>query len=345
MEQKKRIEYIDLMKGICIILVVLHHGRALDEADVLLHNLVLGRMPLYFFLSGLFFKSYGGFATFATRKFCLLVVPIIVFGPLGGLMTDCIPWTEWSAGKISNPARWAVYWTTYVNVPLWFLRALFIGSLIMYGLHSLSARLRLGVAAAAVLAVGAGMTVYLLSPVIQDTTPVARKIAMRCGIFHACELLPFLFAGYLAGRWGFTRIKPGMKSAATACAVLAVALCLCLVLPTGGSVSWYNIVLNESYAMIIVKSISVTAFVWAVSFLLKKVPYISYLGRYSIVVLVTHYPLLFMLQRVLNVNGATAAAIVLAAMPVIVYACVRWLPWACARKQILEWRDGGIHLA
>lgn len=53
---KKRIDFIDTAKGVCIILVVLgHSGIPIDFVGM---NSM--RMPLYFILSGLFFKDYGG---------------------------------------------------------------------------------------------------------------------------------------------------------------------------------------------------------------------------------------------------------------------------------------------
>lgn len=60
--EKPRIEFIDLAKGICIILVVIFHF------DVDIPLLRPMRMPLYFILSGLFFKDYGGFINFLTKK-------------------------------------------------------------------------------------------------------------------------------------------------------------------------------------------------------------------------------------------------------------------------------------
>ena len=48
-----RIEFIDLAKGICILLVVLLH---FNDRWFNLPNLTALRMPLYFTLSGLFFK-------------------------------------------------------------------------------------------------------------------------------------------------------------------------------------------------------------------------------------------------------------------------------------------------
>ena len=60
----KRIDFVDLTKGICIILVVMAHidgaFAKFDESSMI----SCFRMPLYFFISGIFFKSYEGFAGF-----------------------------------------------------------------------------------------------------------------------------------------------------------------------------------------------------------------------------------------------------------------------------------------
>ena len=56
--QSRRIDFVDLTKGVCIILVVMAHvGGAFEQLDT---NSMLScfRMPLYFFISGVFFKSY-----------------------------------------------------------------------------------------------------------------------------------------------------------------------------------------------------------------------------------------------------------------------------------------------
>ena len=69
MGEKKRIEYIDLMKGICITMVILLHCGFFEGKLALINEyLKIFRMPLYFFLSGLFFKTYGGFSSFTIKK-------------------------------------------------------------------------------------------------------------------------------------------------------------------------------------------------------------------------------------------------------------------------------------
>ncbi len=67
-EINQRIDFVDLVKGICIILVVMSHvGGIFDKIDY--HSMIdCFRLPLYFFISGIFFKSYEGFAGFLKRK-------------------------------------------------------------------------------------------------------------------------------------------------------------------------------------------------------------------------------------------------------------------------------------
>ena len=54
--KKERLHYIDLAKGVCITLVIVGH----TGLSITIPGLDAIRMPLYFILSGLFFKDYGG---------------------------------------------------------------------------------------------------------------------------------------------------------------------------------------------------------------------------------------------------------------------------------------------
>ena len=76
--QSRRIDFVDLTKGVCIILVVIAHvGGAFEQLDT---NSMLScfRMPLYFFISGVFFKSYEGLFGFILRKINKLIIPFLL---------------------------------------------------------------------------------------------------------------------------------------------------------------------------------------------------------------------------------------------------------------------------
>ena len=84
---KERIGYIDLAKGICILLVVLDHVA--NEGYFWSGNYPLNevfdqmRMPLYFILSGLFFKDYpvafGSFSYVRRTKFLSLIFSLFCY--------------------------------------------------------------------------------------------------------------------------------------------------------------------------------------------------------------------------------------------------------------------------
>ena len=78
---KPRYAFVDLAKGICIMLVVWHHVVSTWglETYPLKEAVSSFRMPLYFFLSGLFFKEYAGFFDFCKRKINKLLIPFAFF--------------------------------------------------------------------------------------------------------------------------------------------------------------------------------------------------------------------------------------------------------------------------
>ena len=132
MEQQadRRIGFIDLTKGLCIMLVVMMHvGGAFDglAAGPVLSSFT---MPLYFFVSGLFFKSYEGFGGFLARKVDKLLVPFLIFY-LGSFLlmygiSKAVP------GTFRLPVRWSELLLVFrghelirFNPPIWFLVALF----------------------------------------------------------------------------------------------------------------------------------------------------------------------------------------------------------------------------
>jgi len=60
--QKKRVEFFDLAKGFCILLVVIFHITEHYKLEMPASDMLKSmRLPLYFFLSGCFFKTYNGF--------------------------------------------------------------------------------------------------------------------------------------------------------------------------------------------------------------------------------------------------------------------------------------------
>ena len=79
-DKENRIAYIDLAKGFCIALVVFYHSKGVLGVQYLIDIFFVSfRLPLYFFLSGLFFKEYGSFQNFFIKKTNRLLIPFFFF--------------------------------------------------------------------------------------------------------------------------------------------------------------------------------------------------------------------------------------------------------------------------
>ena len=141
-----RIEYIDLTKGLCIILVVLHHIELGFKMSLPIdRTYLLFFMPLFFLISGMFFKTYSSFRLFIVKKTNTLLVPFLFFylttavllpnflHYVLGMQMDGVK--DWLGYKSLYAFIWPEY---YYNNPIWFIWCLFIMSLMFYLLLKLS---------------------------------------------------------------------------------------------------------------------------------------------------------------------------------------------------------------
>ena len=119
---KARVEYIDVAKGISITLVVLYHSSLKLYFPELVQSTALFRMPLFFFLSGLFFSYAASPGVFFAKKAEALLKPyfIVLFGLFFvELLVGDGPYAE-ELGGIFYGVGPTIKWT-----PLWFLTHLF----------------------------------------------------------------------------------------------------------------------------------------------------------------------------------------------------------------------------
>lgn len=116
-----RLEYIDIMKGIGIILMVLGHMHY----NAIVEKLIYGfHMPLFFWLSGYLYHTPKNYCGYVKRKARTLLVPYFTMG----IFYIMIVWLMDGYGALWSGIR-GVFITTTNNLPiesaLWFLLALF----------------------------------------------------------------------------------------------------------------------------------------------------------------------------------------------------------------------------
>ena len=126
---EKRVEWIDMAKGIGLLFVFLGHLKT----PFLFTWIYTFHMPLFFFLSGLVYNHSRNYGNGITKRFTRLVIPYFTLGS-GIFIVWCI---IYAFQERSNAEYWYMlrdflvqrgYWT------IWFLAALFLASILQWGL-------------------------------------------------------------------------------------------------------------------------------------------------------------------------------------------------------------------
>lgn len=333
----QRIEFIDLAKGICIMLVVQIHVFGDTSWDIFKEMSVF-RMPLYYFLSGIFFKTYGSFAFFVKKKTNRLLIPFLFFYicsilPLHFVFDFYIPQKEITFKTFFFSDYGRLY--HQYNGAIWFLVSLFISNVYFYLVYSLAK----------------GRCNYMI------------MLAILCGLlgFYANNFdiymplwfdtsltaLPFFVLGYVF-RQKTSFLSSEFRRSHFMYAFCSLFMLVCVILfnfmfethiieydTNTYNLSWIRLYTGGMSGLLLVLIIA------------KRVNYlyiISYIGRYSIVVLCTHLIYLFIIRNILYqfnilqedgcINFLVYLVIMMLSIPTI-YFGIKYLPYIFAQKDVI----------
>ena len=281
-EAKKRIEFIDLAKGLCIFLVVLAHVMSSFDLEnyPLRDAMGMFRMPLYFFLSGLFFSTYENYRGFLKRKTNKLLIPFLAWY----LLTVAIPVNiaallgKNGYGGFQSLIDFIWPERIFYNGAIWFLWGLFIMNNIFYGIYLLSRRLsqKHMVALICLFSLLVGCAGYALFRPL--------RINLPANIDSAMTALPFFVAGYLFRRYT-NLLQPNKYDKYNwLFVILFFAVVILLARYVNYSRNQYSVDIFSLYAGGLLGTLGIIL----LSKILKKLPLLSYCGRYSIMILVIH---------------------------------------------------------
>lgn len=322
-QKKQRIEYIDLMKGICITLVViLHCGIELpyEQGNIILKNL---RMPLYFFLSGLFFKEYNGFKDFTSRKINKLIIPFIFFAIIPYSLLYFIP-NMWK-GEL-NPLLLVI---EPYNQPLWFLRSLFLTYIIYYLMYRYTKRFNEITKAIVILLIS--IFAWFINNRIfkfQDTS-LAMHWFYIFNIMTSFIVLPYFHIASFLKKKGFL----STKFTNIQILILFIIFITISYFTSQDGIDYRKAELSKNYIFLIISAISGIGAVWCIAYSLKHLIFFSYIGRYSIIVLGTHITIINII-RFYNINNYNLALITLLLMPPIIWLFKKLFPYFTAQKDL-----------
>jgi len=304
-----RLPYFDLAKGVCILLVVLYHLQ--ESYAVHLPSdryLLLIRMPLYYFLSGFFFKEYDGFISFTKKKVKRLLIPFLFFYFFTSVLLPILA-TRFFGMSFQTGADWRLIYafltfSDFPNIPLWFLWALFLLNLLFYQLHSRCKSLLL-----------LGVICLILSCTLGNFSPIALPASLN----RMFDGLLFFYSGYVFKTLYANRFQEWYH------AIIFILLFLII--------GFWN---SENTIFLLIQHylgglLGICGLV-LVCRMIGSLPYVSYVGRYSIMVLVTHEPLIRLLQAVHVPHILLAFGILLLLYPIIIPLMRRYLPHVTAQK-------------
>ena len=289
------------------------------------------RLPMYYFISGIFFKLYSGYADFTRRKVNNILVPFVFFVVLAfavrlieygfRLLVGAEP-IDISLTQLVEPF-YLRYWPN--TTPLWFLLSLFWVNVIFYAMQRWIKPLWGILIATAVLSViGYELGVNKVElPLMLDTSLVA---------------LPYFVLGWGVNRLGLLEPSRGDR--------WGILMLLAVAMPIYWLSDFMNLhfqVLPSYWKLYVLPFVAIVALFWACK-PLPYIPLLCYYGRYSLIILGTHplilQPVRFLLLRRGMESGVALTLIVfvvtMAVELPLIWLLSNWAPRFTAQKPFFK---------
>ena len=320
----QRIDFIDLAKGVCIFLVVIGHCGV----PINIPGFEIVRMPLYFILSGLFFKDYGGIKPLTIKKINKILIPFLFFYIIGNIAFYAIKYIA-PQYLITNARGILDIFNNrqFFNGPIWFLLCLFWCN-IYFCL----------------------ITIYIKREIIRIATVcIIGTIGWwlgKQGIFVplfldvAMTALPlFTFGYYLKKSNILYPNKYDKYNIPIAITFWAIAFFLVTTTHYRLSLHYNGL---EGWSTYIISIASVLSILFLCKSI-KRLPFISYIGRYSIVLLCVHHMIYRPVKVLLRTteisainNEYSVAAVTLLLSALCIPLCIKFIPYFTAQKDLIK---------
>lgn len=316
---KRRIEFIDLAKGICILLVVLNHSGFNPYPFSLL------RLPLYFILSGLFFKDYGGYLVTIIKKINKLIVPCLFFYIISVAISSAIC----AAAGVPIRINITDIFTQkeFHNAYLWFLFSLFWTNIAFLMLKRNLKRDRY-------------IFLFIVGLVFIGIFMVNNNLELPLFMDSVFFTLPYFFFGYILHKSKFLSVREtNLKSISFFLLLLAVILVGSFAFGRQGIDMRLGIISGNP----VIVYITAISFVCALLMITKRIvhlPVISFAGRYSLIILGLHYPVQYIFMLIYKNLGIDPTPLLyfipMAGVPILLIPLlIKYAPRFTAQKDLI----------
>jgi len=284
---QQRIAWIDILKGIGILLVVFGHITPDGTAKTFIYSF---HMPLFFFVSGYVFDPYRHpqYRDFFIKRFKSIILPFILFYVLSHIVSLII-----SSVLASQPLAAIHYyhpllglfianseWTQAVNnVPLWFLPCLFITVNILYLLR-ISFQFSITQLAVSLLIIS--ILAFMESTYRAASLPWMLDTALTAVVFSGC--------GLIAKTIQHDGLKFLPRSRASAVALFLAFLGVTIYCSFANGRVDMNTRHYGNYFLFYGAAVSGILACAMLARAMPPIPILSYMGMHSITILVLHLP-------------------------------------------------------
>lgn len=336
-----RVEYLDLAKGFAIIIVLLYH---LFGMHFFLSNLLQPVMlPVFYIVSGMFYKKYGGVREFLVKKTNSLLVPFCFWY---FVVSAIIPYIvhistgyricEYHSNSLIESIGTIFCGESTSNGTVWYLLSIFWICILFYVIRHVSCRLfpQNDVLLTGIFCFGFGGVGLCLG---------YERITIPGFVDCAFTALPFFYAGYvLNNKTDIVRSEFRTNRMKLFSIVLLGVFVLLLF---GGEISFVqNLVTGENWYSIHMVGIWGGFALLVISKFIVRLPVVSYFGRNSLVILCTNSFYIKLIYDVLgffnvHVGGKVhmlIAVTVFLSYFLIIPLCNKYLPYFVGRKSLLH---------
>lgn len=126
--QTKRIKWVDIVKYICIIMVMLSHLETCTELWSVFYSPFF--LAAFFFVSGYLYKAKDDFKGFLYKKFRQLFIPWLIFSVFDILLSQIISFNEHE--NFLTELKWNFLQIRGQGDGIWFVAALFVAFIPFY---------------------------------------------------------------------------------------------------------------------------------------------------------------------------------------------------------------------
>lgn len=309
MEIKNRIEFVDLAKGVCILLVVMNH-IGVPEC---IPGLYAAKVPIFFVLSGLFFLNQvnrGGYFVNMSKS---IIFPFLIYYFVSYILFYLMNWIKPDLlGENHGFSIIDIFrQRNLFNGPLWFLLSLAEVELLFLALWKLIKNEK-------------WRCCIILSIAILGFALSEFKIFVALWLDTTMVASLFFYMGIIISRTAFLTDKPKPFFLIVSGFFSYMIFLLFPVRIQMSTNQYSNVYLT------VISGMAIVGFILFVCKLIKKLPLINWIGTNSLIILCTHH-LIYRPIRVLLMKLGTDNVLILFLVTMIIevpviYIINRWLP-------------------